>query len=111
MNLFNHYNVKIIHLSTNNNKVEEEVVQNSNENNAFYEWLQNNIQYKTDHVLKLADVVTLYSGKHMGTKESSKYKTQISEFVKKMYPNISHQYQNTTYNGVVYRGWLHLSLI
>ena len=80
------------------------------ENNDFYNWLTENVEYKTSSILKLKDIIELYTGKTCGTKAMNPYKKEIEKFIKEKYHDINCKYQNTTYDGKSYRGWLHLSL-
>jgi P4 family phage/plasmid primase-like protien len=77
------------------------------ENNDFYNWLVANVEEKKNHVLKLKDVIEMYTGKPCGTKGMHVYKREIEKFLKDTFKTANYKYQNTTHEGRSYRGWLH----
>jgi P4 family phage/plasmid primase-like protien len=81
------------------------------ENNDFYNWLEENIEYKNDEILKLTDIVSLYLGKtKIHSKESSKYKKEVEKWIKERYKNVKWEYRIITYNDKQQRGWRDLFL-
>lgn len=77
------------------------------ENNDFYNWLVANVEEKKNHVLKLKDVIEMYTGKPCGTKGMHVYKREIEKFLKDTFKTANYKYQNTTHDGRSYRGWIH----
>ena len=79
------------------------------ENNDFYNWLEENIEYKDDEILRLSDIVTLYTGKtKVHSSLSSKYKKEIEKYIKDKYPKLNHSFLNSSHNGTKFKGWIHL---
>ena len=78
------------------------------ENNDFYNWLDDNIVYQENNILKLKDLVELYTGKLCGTKMINPFKKEIEKFIKEKFKSINYKYQNTSHEGKSYRGWIHL---
>lgn len=81
------------------------------ENNDFYNWLEDNVEYKEGEILKLEDVCIMFLGKKIGPRSKTKFKKEIEKFIKLKYPSIDFMYQDSKFNDNKYKGWLHLSLI
>jgi hypothetical protein len=67
--------------------------------------LNNNVFYKQGEILKLCSICETFLGKQLHTKHASKIKRKVEQWIKGKYPNVEHEYQNTSYNGIQYRGW------
>lgn len=84
----------------------------NNENkkkDEFLLWLETNVEYKDNSILKLKDICEKFLNKsNTHSKESSKYKMQVEYWIKLKYPNINNIMQHSTYKGVNFKGWLHL---
>ena len=53
------------------------------ENNDFYNWCEENIEYKEGELLKLTEVISFYLGKtKIHSKESSKFKKELESYKK-----------------------------
>lgn len=78
------------------------------ENNDFYNWLCENIKCEKNNILKLKDVVDLYTGKASGSKGLNPFKKDIEKFIKESFKEINYKYQNSSFEGKSYRGWLHV---
>jgi P4 family phage/plasmid primase-like protien len=77
------------------------------ENNDFYNWLDENIEEKKGGVLKLKDVCELYIGKpKISPRVSNKHKLEIEKYIKGKYKNILEKYKDSSYNGERYKGWI-----
>ena len=84
------------------------------ENNDFYSWLEENIDYKENSILKSTDVAELFLGKPMGhkKKEINKYKKEIEKFIKEKFKQVKWEWgkvrgedsKSTT------NGWKHLCI-
>lgn len=85
-------------------------------NNEFENWLSENIEEKENGILKLTDVCELCdfiktgANKKAPPRTASKYKVQISEFIKAHFPELKSEYQDTTIDGKRFRGWLGVQL-
>jgi P4 family phage/plasmid primase-like protien len=76
------------------------------ENNDFYNWMDENVEENKHGILKLKDVCELYTGKskvHSST--SSKYKKEIEKYIKSKFKEVDYKYQDSSYNGERYKGW------
>jgi hypothetical protein len=78
------------------------------ENNDFYNWLEENIEYKECNILKLEDICILYLGKKIGPRSKTKFKKEVEKFIKIKFPNINHLYQDSKINNDKYKGWINL---
>jgi P4 family phage/plasmid primase-like protien len=76
------------------------------ENNEFFNWLDENLIYKAEAQLTLTDICISYLGKNPAPRVSTKYKKETEKYIKEKYKNINHEYRRFTN----YRGWVHLSL-
>lgn len=76
------------------------------ENNEFYNWLDENIEEKKGGVLKLKDVCELYIGKpKISPRVSNKHKLEIEKYIKGKYKNVLEKYKDSSCNGERYKGW------
>jgi P4 family phage/plasmid primase-like protien len=81
------------------------------ENNDFYNWLEENIMYKENELLQLREVCQLYLGKiKIHSSVSSKYKKELERYIKEKYSNIKWEYGVVKINDVTYNGWKHLCI-
>ena len=59
------------------------------ENNEFFNWMEENIEYKENALLQLKDVCLLFLNKQkIHSKESTKYKKEIEKYIKEKYKNL-----------------------
>jgi P4 family phage/plasmid primase-like protien len=84
------------------------------ENNDFFNWLDENIEYKEGGILKLSDICDIYIGKKVGPRIMSKYKKELENFIKQKFSinnlNVNHTFSHTTFNGVNFKGWTNVSI-
>jgi P4 family phage/plasmid primase-like protien len=84
------------------------------ENNDFFNWLEENIEYKENEILVLKDLIEIYLGKTIKKeREKSKYKKEIESFIKNKYTNLDHEYKKirtTSGTSTFVYGWKHLVL-
>jgi P4 family phage/plasmid primase-like protien len=81
------------------------------ENNDFYNWLEENIECNENALLQTKDVCELYLGKSkIHTKELSKFKKEIEKWIKEKYKNISWEYGVVRINNKTYKGWRGLGI-
>jgi P4 family phage/plasmid primase-like protien len=87
------------------------------ENNDFYNWLEENIEFCENEIIKLKDVVETFLDRPVKKeREKSKFKKEIENYVKNKYPRIKYeygkvryQYDNDDFQATTY-GWKHLKL-
>jgi len=78
------------------------------ENNDFYNWLEENIEYKENSLLQTKDVCMLYLGKtKVFTKELSKYKKEIEKWIKERFKDkrVQWEYSTVRIGDKSYKGW------
>jgi len=76
------------------------------ENNDFYNWLEENVEYKEDSYLQLKDVIYLYTGKNkMHSSTTSKIRKEIERWIKEKHKIIKWEYGVIKINNRTYRGW------
>jgi P4 family phage/plasmid primase-like protien len=80
------------------------------ENNEFFSWLQDNINYKDGAILKLQDTLELFSGRKISSRHLGKYRKEMEKFIKEKFPNIDHEYKQFWIHDIKYKGWLHLEI-
>jgi prophage antirepressor-like protein len=82
------------------------------ENNDFYNWLEKNIEYNKNALLQTKDVCELYLGtSNIHTKELSKYRKEIEDWIKEKYKDISWQYGVVRIDDKTYKGWRGLRIV
>jgi phage/plasmid-associated DNA primase len=80
------------------------------ENNLFYNWLEENIKYEEESILKLTDVCEAFMGKKVAPRSTTKFRKELEKYIKEKYKNVEYEYRNSTYKNATFRGWLGLSL-
>jgi len=82
------------------------------ENNDFYNWLEENIIYKQGSILKLQDTIEIYIGKKIGTRQLGKYRKEIEKYIKEKYHihNIEWEYKQFWLGDIKYKGWQNLEI-
>lgn len=85
--------------------------------NKFEKWLDKYIVEKKDNIVKLKTLCEKYLHKqfkelgHLPPTHTHLYKVQVENYIKKRFPNIKHEYRDTTFNGIRYRGWVGIALL
>lgn len=85
--------------------------------NKFEKWLDKYIVEKKDNIVKLKTLCEKYLHKqfkelgHLPPTHTHLYKVQVENYIKKKFPNIKHEYRDTTFNGIRYRGWVGIALL
>jgi P4 family phage/plasmid primase-like protien len=82
------------------------------DNNDFYNWLDENICYKEGSVIKMNDLCELYTGKKVNNKKTGKYREQLDKYLvenKAKFNNHLLMWRDSCYNNIRYKGWLHLA--
>jgi P4 family phage/plasmid primase-like protien len=93
------------------NEVQVKTNEYRQENNDFYNWLDENVEYKEDGLLQVKHICELYLNKtKIHSKESSKYRKDMEKYIKEKHKNISWEYATVKINDKTYKGWKHLSL-
>ena len=77
------------------------------ENNDFYNWLEENIQEKSGDTLQLVDVCNIFLGKKVGPRIMTKYKKEIEKYIKEKYKHLKYEYQKLDQKS---RGWKDLCI-
>jgi P4 family phage/plasmid primase-like protien len=81
------------------------------ENNDFFNWLEENIEYKENELLQLKDVCQIYLCKNkIHSSASSKYKKEIEKWIKEKHKNIKYEYGVVKINDSTFNGWKHLCI-
>jgi phage/plasmid-associated DNA primase len=76
------------------------------ENSNFYNWLEENVEYKEGSILQLKEVCELFLNKSkIHSKESSKYKKELEKWIKERFQNLKWEYGNIKINEKVIKGW------
>jgi P4 family phage/plasmid primase-like protien len=80
------------------------------ENNDFYNWLEENLRYKEGCVLKLQETLESFSGKKISSRLLGKYRKEIEKYVKEKIKNVNYEYKQFWIGDQKYKGWLHLHI-
>jgi P4 family phage/plasmid primase-like protien len=80
------------------------------ENNEFFNWMNENITYKEGAILKLGDICELYLGKKISSRVSTKYKKEIEKYIKEKYKDIESEYKQYSINELKIRCWINLTI-
>ena len=81
------------------------------ENNDFFNWLDENVEYKENGLLKLGETCQLYLNKaKVHSKETSKYKKEIQKYIKARYPNLKWEYGVVKVLEKSYNGWKNITI-
>ena len=68
------------------------------ENNDFYNWLEENIEYCENEILKLKDIIEMFIGKPIKKeREKSKFKREIEQYIKDNFKNVKFEYGKVRY--------------
>ena len=81
------------------------------ENNDFYNWLEENIMYKENELLQLRETCQIYLGRvKVHSSVSSKYKKEMEKYIKEKYKQVKSEYGVVKINDITYNGWKHLCI-
>ena len=80
------------------------------ENNDFYNWLEENIIYKNGSILKLQDTIEIYIGKKISTRQLGKYRKEIEKYIKDKFKNIEWEYKQFWIGDMKHKGWQNLEI-
>jgi P4 family phage/plasmid primase-like protien len=77
------------------------------ENNDFYNWLEENLEYKENEVLQINDVCQMYLNKiKIHSSISTKYRKEIEKYIKERYKNVvKWEYGVVKIGEKCFRGW------
>ena len=78
---------------------------------AFDYWLDKNIIYKKNAVLKLQDTIEIYIGNKISTRHLGVYRKKIEKYVKEKYRNIEWEYKQFWISDTKYKGWKNLQIV
>ena len=82
-----------------------------NQISAFDYWLNKNIIYKKNAVLKLQDTIEIYIGNKISTRHLGVYRKKIEKYVKENYRNIEWGYKQFWIGDIKYKGWKNLQIV
>lgn len=91
-------------------------ISNVQTTSAFEKWFNENVERRENGILNLKDVckvcylIKTCTNKKAPPRTASKYRVQISGFIKARFPELKSEYQDTTTDGKRFRGWLGLQL-
>jgi P4 family phage/plasmid primase-like protien len=81
------------------------------ENNDFFNWMNENIIYKEGSILQVKDVCQLYLGKtKIHSSLSSKYRKEIEKYIKDIFTKIKWEYGVVKINDMTLNGWKHICI-
>jgi P4 family phage/plasmid primase-like protien len=81
------------------------------ENNDFYNWMDENIESNEGSLLQIKDVCQLYLNKtKVHSKEASKIRKEIEKYIKEKYKHLKWEYDCVKINDKTFRGWKGLAI-
>lgn len=82
------------------------------ENNDFYNWLEENVEENEDELLQLKTICEMYLNKTSKIHSSltTKYKKEVEKYVKEKYKLLKWEHGVVRINNISYNGWKHLSI-
>jgi P4 family phage/plasmid primase-like protien len=81
------------------------------ENNEFFNWLEENLEYSENGLLQLKDVCQLFLNKtKLHSRETSKYKKEIEKYIKEKYKNLKWEYNTVKIGDSTFKGWKGLTI-
>ena len=103
-------------LKNNGIEIEETILNKdaigcNQENNDFYNWLEENVIYKRGSILKLQDTIEIYIGKKISTRQLGKYRKEIEKYIKDKLKNIEWEYKQFWIGETKHKGWQNLEII
>jgi hypothetical protein len=82
--------------------------------NSFSKWLDENIIYSEGDILQLSILCEDFTGKKVSPRSMFKFRKEFEKYIAKdaklREKRVSHQMQDSSYNGQKYKGYLHLTL-
>ena len=82
------------------------------ENNDFYSWLDENIEYSEGGLLQVKDICELYLGKSkVHSSQSSKIRKEVEKWIKEKYKNVKWEFSMIKTKEKSIKGWKDLILI
>ena len=80
------------------------------EESRFMDWLQNNVVYEEDKILRLTNITKLYFKRDVSTKVAAIYKKLVCKHLAERYPLMDTTHKDTSFSGKNFKGWLHFNL-
>lgn len=81
------------------------------DNDAFYNWFDENIESSPGNHLRLKEICEKYSvGKQIGNKEKGKIKREFEKCIKKKFTDVNSHCLKTTINGFSFQGWVGIKI-
>jgi prophage antirepressor-like protein len=81
--------------------------------NDVYSWLEENVVYKQDSILQaktLFDLISSSLNTKFSNKKKAQLKDEVQKWIKEKHPTINHKFQDTTFNAVKFKGWVHFAV-
>lgn len=75
------------------------------ENNDFYNWLEENIVENEQETTNLKDICTMYFQKEATKRDKNKIKKLIEKWIKNKFPHLDNLCKYSRHNGIKYNGW------
>jgi P4 family phage/plasmid primase-like protien len=83
-----------------------------NDNSNLESWLNENIKYNKNSILRLKEVVVEFTGQQKPhTSVSTKVRKEVEKWIKRNHPEETFEMKHTTIAGENVRGWINFSLV
>ena len=80
------------------------------EESRFMDWLQNNVVYEEDKILRLPNITKLYFKRDVSTKVAAIYKKLVCKHLAERFPSMDTMHKDTSFRGKNFKGWLHFNI-
>jgi hypothetical protein len=74
----------------------------------YFDWFQNNVTRKDNNILHIKHIYGRLTTERLNNIDKCVVKQALEGWIKKTHPDISSKFQDTSFNGIKYKGWLHL---
>ena len=81
------------------------------ENNVHFQWFVEHVRYRENSLLNLTDLCVAKEGKKLSSRPASVVKNEMENFIKTTFPDIKHEYTDSSLKKIRYKGWLHLYIV
>jgi len=80
------------------------------DNNDFYNWLNDNIERKDNNTLQIVEICESFLGKKPTSRVLSKYKKDVEKFIKEKFIDIDWEYKKHRINDLTISCWIGVGL-
>jgi hypothetical protein len=106
----NNIQVKEVSLDSDNQLIVTDLSKIESQD-EFTKWLDENVVYKDDGILKLQDTVELFTGKKISSRLLGKFRKEIESYIKIKFPKNCSDYHQFWIGDKKYKGWKNVQIL